>query len=116
MHYDTNISFENTILIPFPSLVHPHTENTLSVPRVALYLSMVTPRVNPLLFFLTGPVIHHSNSFASLEVCVCEGKDDVRPHTQRYVCTDGTRQVLLLSLSAMLASSQSLIPQCNSHL
>lgn len=104
-----NLSFENTILIPFPSLVHPHTENTL-------YLGMVTPCVNPLLFFLTDPVIHHSNSFASPEVCVCVGKVDVHSHTQGYVCTDGTRQGLLLSLSAVLASSQSLIPQCYSHL
>ncbi len=113
-------------LFHFLSLVHPYTENALSVPPAALYLGMVTPCVNPLLFFLTGPVIRHSKSFASPEVCVCVcvcvcvwvcvGKVDVRLHTRGYMCTDRTRQGLLLSLSAVLAFSHSLIPQCYSHL
>ncbi len=107
-------------LFNFLSLVHPHRKCTFCSTGCSL------PRHGDTLC-KSSVVLSDWPCYSSLkvicepwDVCVCVwvcvGKVDVRLHTRGYMCTDRTRQGLLLSLSAVLAFSHSLIPQCYSHL
>lgn len=100
------------------SLVHPHTKHTFCSTRCSL-----PPHGDTLCKFSVS--FSDWSCYSSLKlicepwgVCVCVLLEmvDVRSHMRGCVCADGTRQGLLLSLSAVLASSHSLIPQCYSHL